>query len=373
MCADEPALLDAARPRRCQRSDRIALSVLPCQVTIDPFELAVSGVAADVGHKRCVCEAAAVLVNGQRMPALLNQRRRPHVVVQRETAANAGDREGIPSDRTDRVVDTEIGDLHAARPTNQQGLGGRERSDLLARHLSGRSRRKRFLLANEPRIPDQFGDASELDGWVWKEIGERTAVMLTRAADEAVSAPELVDGERRPAAQEPAGADETDERPRGECASAESEDVNLVRRCEGRLVLIILDQPVVGGADVRLETKAEAAPGDRVERSRADAFEVELQLCDPVVVHALVAALRGQREVVQNVCRIVAIVPGAIKADGQSPDLRHQNPLSSERRGLSRCTIALTHTDSGDYTAPRARARPHYKPAFKETARAAHQ
>jgi hypothetical protein len=31
--------------------------------------------------------------------------------------------------------------------------------------------------------------------------------------------------------------------------------------------------------------------------------------------------------VVQDVCRIVAIVPGAIKADCQSPNLRHQNPF----------------------------------------------
>src|SRR4030095_2892390 len=150
------------------------------------------------------------------------------------------------------------------------------------------------------------------------------AVMLPQAADQAVGAPELVDGERCAAAQQAAGADETDERPRGECAAAESEDIDLVGGRESRLVLKVLDQPVVCGPDVRLETKAEAAARDRIERTRADAFEIELQLGDSVAIDALVVALRGEREMMQDVRGIVAVVPCAVQADRQAPNLCHQ-------------------------------------------------
>ena len=323
--ADEPALFDAPRPRRGQRTDWIDLHILPRrQVAFDPFELALGGVAADVGDKRCVLEAAAVLVDRQRMPAFLNQRRRPHVVMQCEAAADAGNRERIPTHSADGVVDAEVGNLHAPRPADQQFLGGVQCVGSLARHVAGRSRSGRFLLPDQPRIPDEIGNASELDRRVGEEVGERATVMLTHAADQAVGAPELVDGERCAAAQQAAGADEADERPRGECAAAESEDVDFVGGREGRLVLIVLDQPVVCGADVRLETEAEAAAGDRIERTRADAFEIELQLRDSVFVDALVVALRGEREMMQNVRRIVAVVPGAVEADCQPPNLCHQ-------------------------------------------------
>src|SRR5688572_12838430 len=302
MRADEPALLDASGPRRRQGTDRIHLDILPRrQVAVDPLELVLSGITADVGDERCVREAATVLVDRQRMAALLDQRRRPHVVVQGEPASDAWDGEGVPSHRTDRVVHTEIRDLHAARPANQQLLGRSERRGALARHVSGRSWGERYLLPNEPRIPDEIGDASELDRRIGEEIGERAAVMLTCAADQAVSAPQLVDGKRRAAAEQTARADEPDERPRRERAAAESEDVDLVGGRERGLVLIVLDQPVVRGPHVGLETEAKAATGDRIEWTGTDAFEVELQLRNNVFTNTLVAALRRQREVVQDV------------------------------------------------------------------------
>ena len=113
------------------------------------------------------------------------------------------------------------------------------------------------------------------------------AVVLARASDQAVGSPELVDRERRAAAQQAAGADEADERARGERAAAEAEDVDLVGGREGRLVLVVLDQPVVGRADVGFESEAEAAAGERIERSGADAFEIELELRDACPRRAL--------------------------------------------------------------------------------------
>ena len=105
-------------------------------------------------------------------------------------------------------------------------------------------------------------------------------MVFARAPDQAVGSPELVDGERRAAAQQAAGADEAHERARGERAAAEAEDVDLVGGLECRRVLEVLDQPVVGGADVGLEAEAEAAAGDLIERSGAEAFEIELELRD---------------------------------------------------------------------------------------------
>ena len=189
--------------------------------------------------------------------------------------------------------------------------------------MSGRPRYSGFLLANEPRIPYQIGDAPEREGRVWEEIGERTAVMLARAPDEAIGSPELVDRQRRAATQETAGADEADERAGGEGAAAEAKDVDLVGGSEGRLVLVVLDQPVVGGADVGFESEAEAAAGERIQRSGTDAFEIELELCDAVAEDLAIPAFRGQREMMQDVGRVVAVVPGPVKTDREASDLGH--------------------------------------------------
>ncbi len=77
-----------------------------------------------------------MLIDRQCMTALLNKRRRPHVVMEGEAALHARDRQRIPSHRTDCVVDTEIGDLNAPRPSNQELLGVIEILDALTREAA---------------------------------------------------------------------------------------------------------------------------------------------------------------------------------------------------------------------------------------------
>ena len=140
-----------------------------------------------------------------------------------------------------------------------------------------------------------------------------------------------------PRRSSPQVADEADERSRSERAAAEAEDVELVSLLQGSGVLEVLDQPVVCGADVGLEAEAESTARDLVERSGADAFEIELELSDRVCVERVVSTFSGQTKVMQHVGRIVSIVPGAIETQRQSPDRLsltdaglHTDPLLNE-------------------------------------------
>ena len=147
--------------------------------------------------------------------------------------------------------------------------------------------------------------------------------MLALASEQAVVLPELSDGEWRTATEQSACRDEADERSRRERATAEPEDVELVRLLQGSGVLEVLDQPVVCGANVSLEAEAESTAGDLVEWSGADAFEIELELSDCVRVERVVPAFSRQAKVMQNVGRIVSIVPGTIETQRQPPDRCH--------------------------------------------------
>ena len=167
--------------------------------------------------------------------------------------------------------------------------------------------------ANEPGIPDQVGQSPELWNRFTEERRERTSVVLALAPEQAVVLPQLFDGERCPTPEQPAGTDEADERSRSERAAAEAKDVELVSLLQGSGVFEVLDQPVVCGANVGLEAEAESTAGDLVERSGADAFEIVLDLSDRVRAERVVPAFSGQAKVMQNVGRIVPIVPGAIE------------------------------------------------------------
>ena len=147
--------------------------------------------------------------------------------------------------------------------------------------------------------------------------------MLALASEQAVVLPELGDGEWRTAAEQSACRDEADERTRRERAAAEPEDVDLVSLLEGSAVLEILDQPVVSRSNVGLEPEAESTAGDFVEWSGADAFEIVLELSDCVRVERVVPAFSRQAKVMQNVGRIVSIVPGTIETQRQPPDRCH--------------------------------------------------
>ena len=130
-------------------------------------------------------------------------------------------------------------------------------------------------------------------------------------------------GQRCAAAQQAARADEADERARGKGATTEAEDVDLVGWGERAFVLVVLNQPVVRGADVRLEPEAETAAGETIERTSADAFEIELELSHRVVANAALMAFGCQREMVEDVGAIVLVVPGAIEAHHQASNLCH--------------------------------------------------
>ena len=180
-----------------------------------------------------------------------------------------------------------------------------------------------FFVLNEPGIPHEIGEAAELRSTLAEECSEWSRVMLALASEQAVVLPELRDGEWRTATEQSACRDEADERSRRERATAEPEDVELVCLLQGSGVLEVLDQPVVCGANVGLEAEAESTAGDLVERSGADAFEIELELSDRVRVERVVPAFSGQPKVMQNVGRIVSIVPGAIETQRQPPDRCH--------------------------------------------------
>jgi len=172
--------------------------------------------------------------------------------------------------------------------------------------------------ANEPWIPDQVWQSPELWNRFTEERRERTSVVLALAPEQAVVLPQLFDGERCPTPEQPAGTDEADERSRSERAAAEAKDVELVSLLQGSGVFEVLDQPVVCGADVGLEAEAESTARDLVERSGADAFEIELELSNRVCVEGVVFTFSGQTEVMQHIGRIVSIVPGAIETQHQA-------------------------------------------------------
>ncbi len=152
--------------------------------------------------------------------------------------------------------------------------------------------------------------------------------MFVLASEQAVVLPELVDGERSTTTKQSAGADEADERSRGERAAAEAEDVDLVSLLERSRVLEVLDQPVVGGANVGLDAKAETTARELVERTGAEAFEVVLELGDRVGAERVILAFRGQTKMMQNVGRIVSIVPRPIETQRQTSNSCHWPPHS---------------------------------------------
>ena len=219
-----------------------------------------------------------MLIDRQCMTALLDKRRRPHVVMQGEPALHARDRQRIPAHRTDCVVDAEIGDLNAPRPSNQELLGIVEILDALTGDAACGPCGCDIFFANQPGIPQQIRETPKLWSGLAEERREGASVMFAFASEEAVVLPELIDSQRRAAAQQSAGADETHERPRCERTATEAEYVDLISRLERVGVFEVLDQPVVSGSDVRLQSEPETAAGNLVERSRTETLEIELEL-----------------------------------------------------------------------------------------------
>ena len=68
-------------------------------------------------------KAAPMLVDGQGVPALLNDGSGTQVVVDGQLAAEPWNGQRIPTHRADRIVDAKIRDLDPARPANEQFLG----------------------------------------------------------------------------------------------------------------------------------------------------------------------------------------------------------------------------------------------------------
>src|SRR6185436_14228805 len=206
-----------------------------------------------------------VLVDGQRMTAMANECGRTHVVMERDPALHTWDRQRVPSNCTDGVVDTEVRDLHTPRPSNDELLRVVEIRDAQPGNTTGTPGGVSFVLLNEPGIPHKIGEAAELRSTLAEECGEWSRVMLALASEQAVVLPKLGDGEWRTAAEQSACRDEADERTCRERAAAEPEDVDLVSLLDGSAVLEILDQPVVSRSNVGLEPEAESAAGHLVE------------------------------------------------------------------------------------------------------------
>jgi hypothetical protein len=136
-----------------------------------------------------------MFVDRQGVTAMSNQRRRAHVVMEGKSTLHTRDRQRVPPNCTDRVVHTEIRDLHAPRPANEEFLRVVQIRHTQAGHPIRAACGIGFLAVDEPRIPHEFREASKFRSAVAEERRQRAGVMLALTSEEAVVLPELRDGE----------------------------------------------------------------------------------------------------------------------------------------------------------------------------------
>ena len=252
MCPDEPLLLDLPIPH------------INAGIPIIDFKILARGAFSflyivdmtDKRHERRVIEAGAILLDRQRVAALLNYCSRTEIVMHREAAAKAGESECIPANGSNRVVDAQVGDFYAAAPTYEQVFTYVAWQVALPAHLI----RAGFIVRGEPGILYEICDSANrlgsgpCDGFA----------LLPLPAENHVVVPQLADGYWRGAPQESTCADKADQRTRGKRSAAEAKNIDFVA------FVVIFDKPIITVANVILQAESETAAGDGIEDTRAN-------------------------------------------------------------------------------------------------------
>src|SRR3954468_9897883 len=356
MGADEPALLDLPLPHRALSLPvlrGVAPSLLNLGV-IDRLErralrVVVAVAVPQILHQRRVAEAAPVLVECQGVAAVLDQRRGAHVVMHGQATLEPWNRQGVETDGADGVVNAEIGDPRTTGGSHQQALRDGQIVDQLPgdpvaprlfAKIKSPERTMRFVTFDVPGIADEIVDAPDARRRFPEHAVPHAGPILALSPEDAVVLPQLVHGQRRAATQDAAGRDESDERSRGVRTAAEPEDVDFIGVGHFVAVVVVGDEPVIGFADVLLETEPEASARDAVEDTGPDTLDVVLGLDDRAIA-VWRRAVHGQGEMLEDVRAVVAVVPGTVETDYKAFPGRHDVLPSVRRQARSSRVEAL--------------------------------